>query len=125
MGSDFILQYDLSSQVIDPNGSAGVMFRGHREGKTDIYCHLALRQSSWDISCGRSAAQLVAAGTTPQRLSDRTTTVTLIARGDEMRLYLDGQPVGYGQDEEHYIGGWTKFRCIRAAWHNRCRVLIM
>ena len=109
-GQDFILQFDLTPEEIDPSGGANVLFRSHSEGNTDIYCWLAFRDSWWDIACeNRSGDRQIAAGKTSRGITDRTTTVTLIVSGDEIALYLDGRPVGYGQDEDHLTGSGPHF----------------
>ncbi len=112
--NDFILQYDLTPKVIDPSGSAGIVFRHTSQNNQDIFCWLAVRDDWWDIACdNRSGDNSIASGSTQQRLGGRTTTVTLIINGDEMALYLDGEPAGYGQGGASMTGGGPNF-CVHA-----------
>ena len=102
---DFVIQFDFTPVTM---GSSDRVFHQFRSGN-DIYCEFFITlDGSWGIDYNSAAASHWISGGKAGRISlGQTRTVLFIVRGDEMAFYLDGQPVGYSQDDSPFFSGWS------------------
>lgn len=92
---DFVLEYEMTPRSIDPRGGVHVVFRHTNQG---YYALGFFRDGAWNIVYSdKTGDHTITGGKTEQLGIDQKTKVTLIVRRDELALYLNGQPAGYGR----------------------------
>jgi alpha-tubulin suppressor-like RCC1 family protein len=96
---DFVLQFDLLPVESSPNAAAGVFFH-HEQGIIDqVNLNIFPTWQQWNFEYdGPQTVQAFGSGQSPQIDSAHWLTVLVVARGEEVALYLNNQPVAYGRD---------------------------
>jgi hypothetical protein len=98
---DFVIQFEFSPVATVSTDYIQFLFRQEHQ----IYYGLDLSLGgSWSIYFNSSTAgHQVCDGMTGQTRVGQTRTVLFIAQGDKLAFYLDGQPIGYCQDDTIFI----------------------
>jgi hypothetical protein len=96
---DFVLQFDLLPVESSPNAAAGVFFH-HEQGIIDqVNLNIFPTWQQWKFEYdGPQPVQAFGSAQSPQIDPARWLTVLVVARGEEVALYLNNQPVAYGRD---------------------------
>ena len=98
--ADFVIQFDFSPVITVSSDQIQLLFR---QGSGPYYGLGLIMDGSWYISYNNgTAGHPVCDGRTSLTRDGQTRTVLFIAQGSEMAFYLDGQPVGYCQDESTF-----------------------
>ena len=102
---DYVIQFDFTPVTM---GSSDRVLHQFRFGNDIYYDFFIALDGSWYISFNSSiTGHQVCAGVTSRTTVGQTRTVLFILREDEMAFYLDGQPVGYCQDDSPFFGGYA------------------
>jgi hypothetical protein len=96
---DFVLQFDLLPVQFSPNAAAGVFFH-HELGITDqVNLNIFPTELQWFIEYdGPQLDQTFGSGQSPQIDPAHWLTVLVIARGEEVAVYFNNEPMAYGRD---------------------------
>jgi hypothetical protein len=104
---DFVIQFDFTPVIME---DTDMIHLGFRQGKGNgIYYDLGLSLGgSWYIYYTSSTTgHQVCDGMAGRTRVGQTRTVLFIAQGGQMAFYLDGQPVGYCQDDSTFSAEWA------------------
>ena len=98
-GRDFVLQFDLLPIQSSTNAAAGVFFH-HEQGIIDqVNLNIFPTEWQWNFEYdGPQTGQSFGGGQSQWIDPARWLTVMVVARGEEVALYLNNQPMAYGRD---------------------------
>ena len=99
-GRDFVLQFDLLPVESAAYVSTGVLFR-HEEGGTNNQISLDLwpSEQQWYFNyLGPHPVQAYGSGQSQRIDPGQWLTVLVVARGEEVAVYFNNQPMAYGRD---------------------------
>jgi alpha-tubulin suppressor-like RCC1 family protein/uncharacterized RDD family membrane protein YckC len=110
VATDFVLKFEFVPRTVNDTSWLGVLFRMVHGDDGDLYYTLGfgLQNGGWGLNRDKTgeAPEFFADGETGAVGTDRTTRVTLIARGDEMAVFVNDEPLTYVRDSV-VSGDWN------------------
>jgi alpha-tubulin suppressor-like RCC1 family protein len=96
---DFVLQFDLLPVESSPNAAAGVFFH-HEQGIIDqVNLNIFPTEQQWFLEYdGPHPDQTFGSGQSQHIVPGHWLTVLIVARGEEVALYFNNEPMAYGRD---------------------------